>query len=471
MEVLQKMRTFNPINTDSIKILKHSKSMKTNVTLNNKLLFKNSQSKINNENNENNKKNSKRFFFAYKVDLNDKMGNFYKKGINTIFNKEEYFFETKYLNHQIRIGNGNKTSSNTIDTKFLGLNKKIFTKKKTRNFLVKNTSLSSNQIKTLYGNSFLRKRTDDSNMSVLSKYDYKNPTNNSNYIKRPSIFLNDKQFITDNELKSYFHQLKAREEAKKSRKNRRNFENNLYNFNFNTSLKKEINNRICLQEKILKNFKKNENNEKNIENRLIKLTKKNNKDFLLIKQVGSYRNKIEKINKNFQKSKSNENYNKTIQWLSSLRQYDDKNNTNNTSENNKEKEVQALTNNKEEILDNYINKLSYSFGNNTKLYSDIESNITPLYALIIPSNNKNNETIKSINSHDKNSSPIIIGKNLLNYEIELCKYLEGKKKLLIKRNYHDDDIKPLIFSETTRMDKYTVPGSVTNAFELHFNNK
>ena len=111
--------------------------MKTNVTLNNKLLFKNSQSKINNENNENNKKNSKRFFFAYKVDLNDKMGNFYKKGINTIFNKEEYFFETKYLNHQIRIGNGNKTS-NTIDTKFLGLNKKIFTKKKTRNFLVKN---------------------------------------------------------------------------------------------------------------------------------------------------------------------------------------------------------------------------------------------------------------------------------------------------------------------------------------------
>ena len=225
------------------------------------------------------------------------------------------------------------------------------------------------------------------------------------------------------------------------------------------------------QEKILKNFKKNENNEKNIENRLIKLTKKNNKDFLLIKQVGSYRNKIEKINKNFQKSKSNENYNKTIQWLSSLRQYDDKNNTNNTSENNKEKEVQALTNNKEEILDNYINKLSYSFGNNTKLYSDIESNITPLYALIIPSNNKNNETIKNINSHDKNSSPIIIGKNLLNYEIELCKYLEGKKKLLIKRNYHDDDIKPLIFSETTRMDKYTVPGSVTNAFELHLNNK
>ena len=46
-----------------------------------------------------------------------------------------------------------------------------------------------------------------------------------------------------------------------------------------------------------------------------------------------------------------------------------------------------------------------------------------------------------------------------------------KKKLLIKRNYHDDDIKPLIFSETTRMDKYTVPGSVTNAFELHLNNK
>ena len=64
----------------------------------------------------------------------------------------------------------------------------------------------------------------------------------------------------------------------------------------------------------------------------------------------------------------------------------------------------------------------------------------------------------------------IIGKNLLNYEIGLTKYLEGKRKLIIRKTYHDDDIKPLIFSETRRMDKLSIPRSINNAFEVH-NNK
>ena len=308
-------------------------------------------------------------------------------------------------------------------------------------------------------------------MSVLSKYDYKNPSNNNtkdNYVKRPSIFFNNRQLVTDNDLKMYFDHLK------KSMKKSRNIKNyfSSSSMNSNTSLKKEINNRICLQEKILKDFKRNEKSENNLVNRLIKLTKKNDKD-LLINQVDNYRNKIEKIGKNSKKYISNDNYKMVIQWLSSLRKYgkDNKNN------NNEKKEIDLNNNinkslkiNKEEILNNYINKLSYSFGNDSKLYSDIESNIYPLCGLIVPSDDKNKERIKNFYFNEKSNSPIIIGKNLLNYEIGLTKYLEGKRKLIIRRTYHDDDIKPLIFSETRRMDKLSIPRSINNAFEVH-NNK
>ena len=165
--------------------------------------------------------------------------------------------------------------------------------------------------------------------------------------------------------------------------------------NFNTSLKKEINNRICLQEKILKDFKRNEKSENNLVNRLIKLTKKNDKD-LLINQVDNYRNKIEKIDKNSKKYISNDNYKMVIQWLSSLRKYgkDNKNNNNEKKEIDNNNINKSLKINKEEILNNYINKLSYSFGNDSKLYSDIESNIYPLCGLIAPSDDKNKERIK-----------------------------------------------------------------------------
>ena len=279
-------------------------------------------------------------------------------------------------------------------------------------------------------------------MSVLSKYDYKNPSNNNtkdNYVKRPSIFFNNRQLVTDNDLKMYFDHLK------KSMKKSRNIKNyfSSSSMNFNTSLKKEINNRICLQEKILKDFKRNEKSENNLVNRLIKLTKKNDKD-LLINQVDNYRNKIEKIDTNSKKYISNDNYKMVIQWLSSLRKYgkDNKNKNekkeidNNKNNNNTNKTLKI---NKEEILNNYLNKLSYSFGNDTKLYSDIESNIYPLCGLIAPSDDKNKERIKNFYFNEKGNSRIIIGKNLLNYEIGLTKYLEGKRKLIIRKTYHDDD--------------------------------
>ena len=157
----------------------------------------------------------------------------------------------------------------------------------------------------------------------------------------------------------------------------------------------------------------------------------------------------------------------------SLRQYNDKINKNNSQEKNNENELHTFNNNsinfnktinREQILDNYINKLQYSFGNNSNLYSDIESNIRPLYALIIPQDNKNKEIIKN-----NNSLPIIIGKSLLDYEINISKYLEGKKKKIIEKKYQEDEIKPLIFIDSKGMEKYHIPRSVTNAFDLHLN--
>ena len=306
------------------------------------------------------------------------------------------------------------------------------------------------------------------------------------------FFFNDKEFITDNELKNLFQKFKI----KKSRNEKNYFSKST--INFNTSLRNEINNRIDLQGKILENYKKNERKGSYIINRIKKITNKDNKD-LLIKQVDKYRFKIEQINNSSLRKKNYENYNRVIQWLSSLRKYDNNTNKKNISKKNEEVEQEISLNNnnnienndlnnntninfnntnfyktisssnKEQILDNYINKFHYSFGNNSSLYSDIESNITPLYALILPQDNKNKETIKNSSTYEESTLPLIIGKNLLDYEIGLSKYLEGKKKIIIKNKYNEDDIKPLILSNTKGMERFHIPRAVTNAFDLHFN--
>ena len=203
MEVPKKKKTFNPISNDSIKKLTHSKSVNTDINIKkNVSLTKNA-------------KLSKRFLVAHKVNFNDKKSNFFIKGIKDLFNYENFYFSIKYYNHEIRIGNDNK-KYNTIEPRLNNIDRKLFTKKKTRNFLIRKASLSINQIKTLLGNNNAKRKIDDSsNMSVLSKYDYKNPSNNNtkdNYVKRPSIFFNNRQLVKDNDLKMYFDHLKKKYE-------------------------------------------------------------------------------------------------------------------------------------------------------------------------------------------------------------------------------------------------------------------
>ena len=461
METMKKKKTF-VLNSDNlIKRMKHSRTMGSNLTLNyNSSLNKN----LSNIKKESNKENLKHLFVAHKINFKDKINDFYKKGANEIFNNENYFFATRYHNNIVKVGNDEKRFE--FEPMNININKKLFIKKRTNNVLLnRKISLSSNQIITI------KNKLNDSNMSILSKYDYKNPQNNNRYIKRPSIYFNNNG-VSDTELKSIFQKFK--EQNKKSRNENKNYFASS-SINFNSSISNEINKRISLQEKILNTYKKNERKGNNLINRIKKKIKKEKED-ILINQVDKYRDKKEKIINSTQRKKNNENYSKVIQWLYSLRQYNNKINKNNSQEKNNENEIHTFNNNsinfnktinREQILDNYINKLQYSFGNNSNLYSDIESNIRPLYALIIPQDNKNKEIIK--NNNDKSSLPVIIGKSLLDYEINISKYLEGKKKKIIEKKYQEDEIKPLIFIDSKGMEKYHIPRSVTNAFDLHLN--
>ena len=473
-----KVKIFPSNSSDFIKRMRHSKSMSDKLNINNNLFFY--KSSKNSVKLEPKKENLKHLFVAHKLNVKERKNNFYKRGLNDIFNNEKYFFETKYYDYFVKVGSNDKAFSTLEPMVDINkdLNKKFFAKKKTNNFFLnRKIILANNQTKTLEPNSPVKTNMNESNnISTLSKYDfYKNPSNNNvRYYKRPSMYLNNKDFINDVDLRNLFQ--KCKQNNQKSRNYSKLFSSS--SIKFNSSLSKEINNRISLQEKILKQFKRNEKIAKILVNKIKKKTKKENKD-LLINQIDNYRNKIEKIDNILQKNKNYENYNKVIQWLSSLRQYNNRNNqpeinkfnyntiSNIYDYNNFDKTISSK---KEQILENYINKLHYSFGNTSSLYSDIESNITPLYALILPPNNKNKEIIKTNNTYDKSSLPVITGKNLLDYEIRISKYLEGKKKIMVKKYYTEDDTKPLDFTNSKGIEKFHIPGSVNNAFNLHDNN-
>ena len=468
---MEKIKDNSPfsLSKDVPKILKHSRSMKNNLTKKFNPEFirnKNEINDINNDiNNTNNNNKPKRLFIARKLDSKDiVLNNFCRKGIKEIFNNEKLYFSDKYCNNTIKIGNGDKNL--IIENPKINVDKKKFIKKKTMNLLLlRNLSKS----KTLWRNS-QRNKLDDSNnnnLSILSRY-----MNNSSLIKRPSIIFKDKENISDKELKIYFQNIKNKIKEKNKSRNEKNFlymVNNNRNTSDNKSISNEIKNRLFLQEKILNEFKTYNMNNNNIIRKLKKFTKKN-KENLLINQINL---RQEKKNNNSAKQQNTEHHLKVIEWLSSLRRY----NNNKKNIEKKEEQMYTYTNNtinlkREQILDNYINKLHYSFGNNSTLYSDIQSPIRPVCALIIPENLKNKEVIKISYHNEKNKKnvlPIIVGKSLIDYEIGLTKELEGKKKIFIKKNYPEDDIKPLTFANSRKLEKSQVPKAITNTLYLHYN--
>ena len=63
----------------------------------------------------------------------------------------------------------------------------------------------------------------------------------------------------------------------------------------------------------------------------------------------------------------------------------------------------------------------------------------------------------------------IQGKKLIDFEIELSKDLEGKKKRLVQIPYSDNEIKTRIFANSIINNNLDIPMTVKNTLELHYN--
>ena len=485
--------------------LRYSKSLVSSLNKNNSKDLFNNNTNISNyysPSNSVNNKNEKHLLIAHKINIKDKKNNYFKEGINEIFNDKNIFLNDKYKNNKVIIGR-NKSKilkskelsdniNNIANYKFSTYNKQRFNK---------STNMKSSSTKRLkfddLSKSFRKKNVIDKNL--IKPYDLQENNNNSFYSnnginqydsigktfnmygKRTGFFFSGVNHITDGELKIIYQKFldiaknnKKKEKLKsKNKEKSRIIYNNIISeknkdINFKTisktTIDKEMNARLYLQEKILNKLKEeNKENQKLTEKIKKHISKDNNN--LLMNQVDKYRVKIEKIDEE-NKINNDYNYYKTIQWMSSLRNY-----TKNIVKNKnilKNATLPAIYKNsnksKDDIYNNYLNNLQYSFGNNSNLICDIDSSISPLHAFILSDNLKNNEKITNTHIDDNynfnnnsisndNSTKLIknfsvpslknkkflyqnsVGKDLniegiklLDYEIEMSRKMYGKRK-------------------------------------------
>ena len=243
------------------------------------------------------------------------------------------------------------------------------------------------------------------------------------------------------------------------------------------------------------------------------------RDKLLINKISDYRIKKEEIdeleNNNLEldiKNKTSNNIltktknkklklkesNAFMDWLVSLRDYDtnNKNNKNNSSINIlKTKQLNEMKKrcNSGNIL-NLKNKSSfYSFDKKEVLYNP-GLKLNSIYARIIPNKYKQKEKIRDTLKDFKNISRNFLrnkqrnklennilhktniyeglnvkGKSLLNFEIEISKDLEGKRKRIVKFPYLENETEEKTFFESFNINKNDIPQTVKNASELHYN--
>ena len=525
--------------------LRYSKSLVSSLNKNNSKDLFNNNTNISNyysPSNSVNNKNEKHLLIAHKINIKDKKNNYFKEGINEIFNDKNIFLNDKYKNNKVIIGR-NKSKilkskelsdniNNIANYKFSTYNKQRFNK---------STNMKSSSTKRLkfddLSKSFRKKNVIDKNL--IKPYDLQENNNNSFYSnnginqydsigktfnmygKRTGFFFSGVNHITDGELKIIYQKFldiaknnKKKEKLKsKNKEKSRIIYNNIISeknkdINFKTisktTIDKEMNARLYLQEKILNKLKEeNKENQKLTEKIKKHISKDNNN--LLMNQVDKYRVKIEKIDEE-NKINNDYNYYKTIQWMSSLRNY-----TKNIVKNKnilKNATLPAIYKNsnksKDDIYNNYLNNLQYSFGNNSNLICDIDSSISPLHAFILSDNLKNNEKITNTHIDDNynfnnnsisndNSTKLIknfsvpslknkkflyqnsVGKDLniegiklLDYEIEMSRKMYGKRKKIITPVYKDKDVEPKIFAKSYFLNNYNFPKTIRNTISLHF---
>ena len=289
----------------------------------------------------------------------------------------------------------------------------------------------------------------------------------------------------------------------KNNKNGRN-EKNKFNFKkVRTFSAKEFDNILKLQNLILEKRKEIIDDKNKMEERILRHTAKH-RDNLLINRINDYRIKkeeIEEIDKknddkadfNINKSiNNNKNFNKknylkikdidtNLQWLTSLRDYQSIDNNNN--KNNFNKRSNSTINLSLPIKNKFSSKKCCNSFDKKEIIFNLTGNLNPLYAQIIPKNYNYNEKIRdTLNIFPQNLKKNKIfykknnmykglniqGKKLLNFEIELSKELEGKKKRIVNFPYLESDLKNKLFAQSFKYNKSNyLPKSVKNTFDLH----
>ena len=481
------------------------------------------------------KTKNKNLLIVHKINLGQKKNQFYKQGVNDIFNEENLFFENSYQGKKVVVG---KNKSNNLKPFYI-IN--LYDKKAINNFnkqrilranTIKNYRYKYNELSKSLKNNLKNSEFSETNNYSIASSTIDNLRKSLNmYGKRPGIYYSRNNNITDKELNSIYKKFIDREKENKlkkikkikinnkdnklneeeyDKKNNIKINNKIFNKIFKNSIDKEIKSRLNLQETILNKFQFIKKNNQKLIDKIIKNTSKIRND-ILMDQLDSYRIKMENLIEQQKLKKNNNNYNQSLLWLSSLRKYQD----DNLNEHDEDKikhnslilptiyrNTRKINNNKEEILDNYINNFQYSFGSTSKLYSDIDSNISPLYAFILSDTLQSNEKIRNthiddfyksnninssygnlklkknlsapsidnkLNLKEKNSTINlnVEGKKLIKYEMEMAKQLEGKKKRLIKTKYNDDETDNKIFAKSFMTNNYYFPKSVRNTFDLH----
>ena len=432
-----------------------------------------------------NKKAIKRHLFLKKIDLKDLTNKNYLEGVHKIFNDENIFLNKYYKGNEVVVGKSQNKSETNLSYKNV-LGKKIFSKK--QNLLYKKERTLSSTTNLSYKTESLKLN------SKIKKYYNKKDTN----------------IISDDDLKKIYQKWINREQKNEENKNK-----NKKNLKFSKIVhftKKEFDGILNLQNLIL-----DRRNERNIEiskmeERLLRHTTKN-RDKLLINQINNYRIKKEEIDELDNQNNENElnnkttinNFNKTginkikdldvnLQWQTCLRDYQ-----NDIMKKNKPSNLLKKRCNSSNTLNLKNRYISFHSFEKRDVKYNLKGNLNPLYAQITPSNyikkeksEKIRDSFNEINLFSRNfkrnrernqlekkvfyntnifDGLNIRGKKLINFEIELSKELEGKRKRLVKFPHLDNEIKSKIFAESSNIiigNKVDIPTTVKNTVELHY---
>lgn len=428
---------------------------------------------------------NKHSLFLKKINMKENKNKYYIEGVYKLFNDETAFLENVYKGRRIVVGKSrNKSSTNSNARNHIKNNTKKV-KQLTKNVSSNNLTFNKSNTFQFNNNTF----TNDNSL-MQSK-------------GRKMIWISGKKndnYISDEELKNIYQECINRENvALKEYTDKSKNKSFIQNNNKSQSVK-ECNNILNLQSLVLDKLKLRNMETNKMIDRLLRHTSKK-KDNLLINQINDYRiikekkdeeeiNNIINNNPNFKLNNVKEVEQK-IQWLSSLREYDE----DNRKKINHKKNRCISSNNKDLLTPQ---KYLYSF-NKRDIIFDLSGKLFPIFAQVTPKiyreNEKIRDTLHDLKTQKKNSifsinnsirmnnlltnnkknrlnsykGLNIKGKKLLNFEIELSKELEGKKKKIVQYPYREDELVTKLFAKSYSVNNFFVPKSVKNAIELHYN--